>query len=218
MTKKTKLLIGVGLLGATAYLFFKNKKKGFLNFSQSDLDACMRSNPTSDPSKCCSQVGGFYINRSCLTKAQRDAMVSEETCILGGGTFDSATQTCKTSSTQDPKLQCDVSGGVWNDNTLTCDTPIVNMPPPQISPDATTGGASNGIVSTGSNILVANPNSVILVPPTSPLYQGNMSTALGFPISDGGGGGEKDEKSLFDWIPYIIAGTTLVTAYIQERQ
>lgn len=214
MTKKTKILIGVGLLGATAYLFFRNKKKDFLNFSQSDLDACLQ---TSDISKCCPQVGGFYINGSCLTQAQRDAMVSEETCIVSGGTWDSATQTCKTSSTQDPKLQCDASGGVWNDNTLTCDMPIVNMPPPQISPDATTGGASNGIVSAGSNILVANPNSVILVPPTSPLYRGNMSTALGFPSSNGGGGGKKEEESIFDWIPYIIAGTTLVTAYIQER-
>jgi hypothetical protein len=188
MNKKQKMLIGVGLIGVTAY--FLLKKKRTTNFVQSDLDACISANPTSDITKCCDQVGGVMVNGVCGVAPQN----AQEQCIANGGTWDAKTSTCNTPKLSPPQKE------------------ILTQEEVVLTPSSS-GGTSSGIVSSGSNILVANPNSVILVPPTSPLYRGDMSTALGFP--SGGGGGEK--KSEFDWIPYIMGGTTLALAYVQEN-
>jgi hypothetical protein len=190
MNKKQKLFIGVGLIGLTAYFLLKKKKT--TNFVQSDLDACIRANPTSDLSKCCDQVGGIIVNGVCGVAPQN----AEEQCIANGGTYDAKTSTCNNSKISPPRKE------------VLLQEEVVLTP-------SSNGGSSSGIVSSGSNILVANPNSVILVPPTSPLYSGDMSKALGFPSDGGGGGAEK--KSEFDWIPYIMGGTTLALAYVQEN-
>jgi hypothetical protein len=38
------------------------------------------------------------------------------------------------------------------------------------------------------------------------------------PMASGGGGAEEVKQMIFDWIPYILGGTTLVLAYFQERK
>jgi hypothetical protein len=101
MTKEQKLLLGVGLLGVTAYLLFKKKKKNFLNFTQTELDAkCprQRNEKGYDPNACCNSNGGYsyyvdYIWSRCLLNKSANQVI----CENNGDTFNPLNNKCTNS-------------------------------------------------------------------------------------------------------------------------
>jgi hypothetical protein len=98
MTKEQKLLLGVGLVGVTAYLLFKKKKKNFLNFTQTELDIkCPRSANWrdlgyADAKGCCDAQGGIYdyVNRRCLANKSADQVI----CENNGDTWNQTNNQC----------------------------------------------------------------------------------------------------------------------------
>ena len=191
MTKKNKILLGVGLLGVSALFLLKSKK--FTNFSSSEYDTCMKSK--NDVSACCQAVGGVLsMDKSKCSDQQTITNYNTEKCAS--------------------------TGGVWNTKTNTCD--------PKSSPKAesNTNSSSNISTSTHENPPLRTTNSSV---PTNILNQDSLTLESGLPLDSGyggelggevggGGGGESIvEENIFDWIPYIITGTTLTLSYIQEK-
>jgi hypothetical protein len=126
MTKKNKILLGVGLVGMATYLYFR-KKRNFTNFTQTDLDACMAANPTSAPEKCCIQVGGNMVNGVC-TNPVADTQSAD--CVANGGIWNGTTCTPCAGTVvngicvSDEQMRCEsIQAGIWDSATNTCKCP-----------------------------------------------------------------------------------------------
>jgi len=64
LKKETQIIIALGTASIIGYLYFKNKKKSFSSFSQSDYDACI-AQQGNQPVDCCAKVGGDFVNGVC---------------------------------------------------------------------------------------------------------------------------------------------------------
>lgn len=215
MTKKNKILLGVGLVGMATYLYFR-KKRNFTNFTQTDLDACMAANPTSAPEKCCIQVGGNMVNGVC-TNPISDTQSAD--CVANGGIWNGTTCTPCAGTVvngicvSDEQMRCEsTQGGIWDMATNTCKCPrgvmvngvcsdAVSLPPEETTPPPASGSTTTTIVT----------------PP--PYFPGlsNLPTSDGSAAS-GGGGGSEDKSDLFDWIPWILAGMTTALSVVSEQK
>ena len=203
MTKENKILLGVGLLGATAYLIFRDKTgKAFTNFTQADYKSCLNNVATDSKlletitasglnglSYCCNQVKGTLSGKDCAIPIE----VSPE------------------------KIKCETQqGGTYFNGVCNCrsgysmvnDVCTINTTPPPPPEDVTPPEDATP------------PSDAPPPPPPPPPINNRIGSFLFFPSlggNGGGGGGKKDTPKIFDWIPYIITGTTLTLAYIQEK-
>lgn len=213
MTKENKILLGVGLLGATAYLIFRDKTgKAFTNFTEADYKSCLNNVATDSKlldtitasglngvSYCCNQVKGTLSGKVCTIpievspeqtrcETQQGGIYFNEVCNCPSG-YSMVNEIC-TIKTPPPPPNKEVTPP--EDLILPEDiTPPEDVTPPE---DET--------------------------PPPPPPSDNPIGSFLFFPSlggNGGGGGGKKDTPKIFDWIPYIITGTTLTLAYIQEK-
>jgi len=163
MTKQNKLLLGLCIVGVSAY-FLMRKKKSFANLTApSTFDTCISNGGTAEV--CCKSLGGTLTSSGA----------------------------CAEISPTKPTTP------ILVDETTETEVPPVKQPPIVYTDTTTT--------TTPTPSVVVQPTTIVDIP------------MVGAPISGGGGGGAEEVKQkIFDWIPYILGGTTLVLAYIQERQ
>lgn len=140
MTKKNKILIGVGIAGIAAYYLWKSRKKTFSNFSQIDynvcieqyiasqnalttkVNQCMAANPTSGMEKCCIQSGGTMVNGVCSASTVSGPV---KCCNQVGGVLNGTI--CSDPKPPDiPQPTC-TGGRVYNLTTQQCECPAGTM-------------------------------------------------------------------------------------------
>ena len=171
---------------------------------------------------CCRKIGGIVVNNICY--CPQDA----PTDTGGGGTgtdTGGGTGTGTDTGTGDTGYDYDTGGGTGDYGGYDDD---IEQPPY----DTGTGGSGGTGGTGGSNILVLDPNSTIVLPPSaSVVSEGGYGYSGGGGFSgggySGGGGGysggesatEETEKTenKFDYIPYILAGITTALAIVQEQ-
>ena len=202
MTKKTKIILGgLGILGFS-YLIYKSKKnfKNGAGASNCPIDMSQQD--------CCTMNGGRWYNNMC-----NYGIVGGLDSTSSGTTSDES----GASSTSDTPILTEGVDAVLINNVLADDVNLSQGIRTSTNSNVVTnsgdGTSNSGSGSSGSGNTSSGSNSTA----SGGSGSGNIGSG-GIGGSGSGSGNNKKEKTLIDWIPFIITGTTLTLAYIQERQ
>lgn len=233
LKKETQTIIGIGTASIIGYLYFKNNKKKFSSFVQSDYDACVAQG--NSPESCCAKFEGVFVNGICNPPSKTTAetlppgMPKSQTpepipprvtdiCVDDAALVNSYLLGCS-GTIENFQDCCAKIGGIIVNSTCYC--PSAVPPPPSTdtgsgtSTDTTTTTDTTGTATnTGNSTTTINiPSNPIIFP--VPVFSSNaVSSGDDFPSSSSSATATADE---IDWIPIILGGITVALSIISEK-